>query len=112
MTDTPETIHATAAGPGHGIWTPEVIYLTEVDYEDPDYPLVWASISGDSGGTPYRRADLSRPEDAERIAELEAALHDGMELIRGESVGADWKRGCAAFLKQGRAALRREGGAG
>lgn len=34
---------------------PATIYLTEVDYEDPDFPLVWASASADSGGVPYHR---------------------------------------------------------
>ena len=38
-------------------YSPATIYLTEVDYEDPDYPLVWASVSADSGGVPYHRDD-------------------------------------------------------
>lgn len=50
--------------------TPPTIYMTEVDYEDPDFPLVWASISPDSGGTPYA---LAAPLLA-RIEQLEAAL--------------------------------------
>jgi hypothetical protein len=36
---------------------PKVIYLTKVDDEDTDYPMVWASASKDSGGTEYIRAD-------------------------------------------------------
>ncbi len=34
---------------------PEMIYVTEVDFEDADFPLIGASASPDSGGEPYVR---------------------------------------------------------
>lgn len=39
-------------------------------------------------------------------AALREALIDGMALIRGEAVGAEWKQGCSDFLAKGRAALK------
>jgi hypothetical protein len=65
-------------------WEPDAIYLTEVDFEDPDYPLVWASIAEDSGGTEYRRADLP-PTLAEALSLPEvAALEEALEALRFE----------------------------
>ena len=40
--------------------------------------------------------------EAER---LRTALKSGVDLIKGEAVGLDWKRGCTAFLVAARAAL-------
>jgi hypothetical protein len=51
-----------------GIWEPDAIYLTEMDWEDADYPIVYASITEHSGGTEYRRADLL-PTDAQIAAD-------------------------------------------
>lgn len=56
---------------------PDTIYLTEVDYEDPDFPLVWASASADSGGVPYHRADT---EDA-LVKAAEAIADDACSYI-------------------------------
>jgi hypothetical protein len=69
-----------------GIWEPEAIYLTEMDWEDPDYPLVWASISDDSGGSEYRRADLP-PTPAQIMADprvralVEAVTRLGLRVL-------------------------------
>jgi hypothetical protein len=62
---------------GNNAWLPEAIYLTEIDWEDPDFPLVWASISEDSGGDQYiRAATLAAENEAleARVRKLEAAL--------------------------------------
>lgn len=59
---------------------PATIYLTEVDYEDPDFPLVWASASADSGGVPYHRA---APVDA-----LVAAAEEAAEVVHKAYVSA------------------------
>lgn len=47
---------------------PDAIYLTEMDCEDDDYPLVWASISPDSGGVKYIRAFPAPAPDAGYVA--------------------------------------------
>lgn len=36
---------------------------------------------------------------------LRATLRNGVELISGDKVGSEWKRGCQSFLKASRAAL-------
>ncbi|QDP53936.1 MAG: hypothetical protein GOVbin2937_13 [Prokaryotic dsDNA virus sp.] len=44
-------------------------------------------------------------EAADRIDALEKALREGRDLIAGDATGAEWKRGCSAFLQSARAAL-------
>lgn len=45
----------------------------------------------------------------DRIEALEAALAQGVDLIKGDAVGSEWKKGCASFLKRARAALKGDG---
>lgn len=50
--------------------------------------------------------ERNRAEKAEaEVIMLRKALEMGTDLIRGDTVGREWKLGCAAFLKQARAAL-------
>jgi len=41
----------------------------------------------------------------QQIAALTDALKQGIDLIKGEKTGSEWKRGCADFIRTGRAAL-------
>lgn len=43
---------------------------------------------------------------ARRIEELEDALEYGVELIKGDAVGSEWKRKCNEFLRISRAVLK------
>ena len=45
---------------------------------------------------------------AAEVDRLREALEFGVNLIRGEAVGSEWKKGCAEFVKRAHAA-RREG---
>jgi len=49
------------------------------------------------------RADIEA--QAAEIERLRDALEQGVKLIEGDSVGAEWKRGCHSFLRRARAAL-------
>ena len=42
-----------------------------------------------------------------RISELEAALEQGVTLIKGDAVGKEWKSGCASFLRNAAKAIQR-----
>jgi len=41
----------------------------------------------------------------QQIAALTEALKQGIDLIKGEKTGSEWKRGCADFIRTGRASL-------
>jgi len=49
-------------------------------------------------------ASLTAERDAlrARVERLEGALKAGVELIKGDAVGKDWKAGCADFLRAAR----------
>jgi hypothetical protein len=93
-----------------GIWEPDAIYLTEMDWEDPDFPLIYASISDDSGGTEYRRTDLPpTPEQimadprVQALVEAAGKAHDSYwhstdGIIHGMY---DLERALAAFRAKG-----------
>ena len=84
MTDAPERT-----------WEPDAIYLTEMDGEDPDYPLVYASITERSGGSKYVRADLPPPLSAAlELPEVRAMVEVGKrvhDLSCGDSSPAEWE---------------------
>lgn len=66
-------------------------------------------LDGSTRGHDYktmraRIADLEAQLEAE-IAVLRDALQDGVDLIAGDAVGAEWKRRCLDFLSKARAAL-------
>jgi hypothetical protein len=45
-------------------------------------------------------------EASDRIKELEDALEYGVDLIKGDAVGSEWKRRCSEFLRISRAAIK------
>lgn len=48
---------------------------------------------------------MSDREKDKRIEELEAILQEGIDLIRGDAIGVEWKRGCRSFIAHGMAVL-------
>lgn len=92
----PEAVEALTDGP-------DTIYLTEVDSEDPDFPLVWASASADSGGVPYHRERNSGAVGAL----VKAAAQDAREVFDG--CGSKAREAIDYMEQHALAALRKEG---
>lgn len=69
-------------GPDAVVNAPGRIYLTDVDYEDPESPLVWASVSVDSGGVGYIRADLAHPTETSAPSVSVKPLVDALTRIQ------------------------------
>jgi hypothetical protein len=100
MTDTPEMIWAWPYNDEGGIFA-----SASDTFTDPE------DVEGNNTGQAYRRVDLPRPEDAVRIAELEAALAEASaawDAFKVATVSAD-HFGAVERLD---AALQREGGEG
>jgi hypothetical protein len=107
MADTPDK-----TSEPNSIWEPDAIYLTEMDWEDPDYPLVWASISDDSGGTEYRRADLPPTPDQIMADPRVQGLVEALERIaaHSESDAGLMECGTMGVARAALARIRAEGG--
>ena len=88
---------------------PEIAWLSR-DWavtNNPDDQVATFDRWGDDDVS-YTRTDLHLAALAardKRIAELEAGLRDGVELIEGNLVGPEWKRACHAFVRKSRALL-------
>jgi hypothetical protein len=48
---------------------------------------------------------LEKKRRAELFDELVGALEAGVDVIKGDLVGVDWKQACASFIVKARAAL-------
>lgn len=75
---------------------PDEIFLTEVDYEDADFPLVYASASADSGGTSYIRTSLLSDPVAVHLNMLRGTIAKPSLAQIAHIYGDEWTAALAA----------------